>query len=125
MFLVRTVFRGIRHRRMKLSVSRFTRPAEGLPAGGGAVAWYNQTMFWVHVIRSQKDSKLYTGMTNNLKRRLDEHNLGMLSTPSTHGRGPFVLIHQESFTTRGEAREKEKWLKTGAGREWIKNNIPG
>src|SRR3989344_7541404 len=82
---------------------------------------YNKVMFWVYVIKSQKDNKLYTGMTNNLERRLAEHNLGMKSTPSTHKRGPFLLIHKEIFETRSEAREKEKWMKSGAGREGIKN----
>lgn len=83
-------------------------------------------MFWVYVIKSQKDNKFYTGMTNNLERRLIEHNLGKKSTPSTHNRGPFVLVHKEVFKTRYEVRKKEKWLKSGAGREWVKNkNIPG
>jgi len=83
-------------------------------------------MFWVYVLKSQKDNKFYTGMTNNLKRRLTEHNLGMKSTPSTHNRGPFSLIHEEVFQTRDEARRKEKWFKSGAGREWVKNKyIPG
>lgn len=87
---------------------------------------YNKIMFWVYIIKSQKDNKLYTGMTNNLKRRLTEHNLGIVSTPSTHNRGPFVLVHKELFQTRSEARVKEKWFKSGAGRDWIKNNkIPG
>lgn len=83
-------------------------------------------MFSVYVIKSQKDNHLYTGITNNLERRLAEHNLGKKSTPSTYNRGPFILIYKEIFQTRKEAREKEKWFKSGAGREWIKiKYIPG
>jgi len=69
-------------------------------------------------------------MTNNLVRRLKEHNKGKTSTPSTKNRGPFVLIYVEKVENRKEARKREKYLKSGAGREFIKSflkhkNIPG
>lgn len=75
-------------------------------------------MFWVYIIKSQKDKKFYTGITKDVERRLSEHSAGKSSTPSTLNRGPFVLVFKESFCSREEAREKEKWLKSGAGREW-------
>jgi len=85
-------------------------------------------MFWVYIIKSKKDNNFYTGITDNVERRLSEHSEGKKSTPSTLKRGPFVLVYKESFNTRKEAREKEKFLKSGAGRSWrdIKfKNIPG
>jgi len=80
-------------------------------------------MFWVYIIKSQKDNKFYTGITNNVERRLIEHSIGRISTPSTLNRGPFVLVYKESFNTRKEARGKEKFLKSGAGRDWRDKNF--
>ncbi len=80
-------------------------------------------MFWVYILKSKKDERFYTGITQDFERRLEEHNKGKSSTPSTSHRGPFVLVYKESFSTRLEAREKEKWLKSGKGREWRNKNI--
>jgi len=91
-------------------------------------------MYYVYVLKSLKDGKLYTGITNNLDRRLKEHNKGKPSTPSTKNRGPFILIYKESVKSRKEARRREKYLKSGIGREFIRatlskqnsqNKIPG
>ena len=73
-------------------------------------------MFHVYILQSSADNRFYIGMTNDLSRRIHEHNSGQ--TPSTKGRGPFKLIYTESFGTRAEARKKEKFLKSGSGREW-------
>ncbi len=84
-------------------------------------------MYYVYVIQSEKDSSLYKGITNNLPRRLRDHNLG--KNQSTKSRIPYCLVYYETFETRKEAREREKWLKSGVGREFLKklikeNNIP-
>jgi len=75
-------------------------------------------MYFVYILKSLRDNKFYTGITNNLERRLREHNKGSKSTPSTLYRGPFHLAYSEKFQTRKEARERERFLKSGAGREW-------
>jgi putative endonuclease len=75
----------------------------------------------VYVLRSQSNGWFYIGMTNNLNRRLREHNGG--HNRSTKGKGPFVLVHTETFATRAQARAREKKLKTGAGREWLKAQL--
>jgi putative endonuclease len=80
-------------------------------------------MYFVYVIQSVKDKKFYTGITTNIKRRLNEHNRGLSSTPSTKSRGPFKLIYFERYNTRIEARRREKYLKSGAGREERKGLI--
>ena len=74
-------------------------------------------MFFVYILQSIKDKKFYTGITNNLTRRLKEHNHGKTSTPSTLYRGPFKLVYYEQFSSRISAREREKFLNSGAGRE--------
>ena len=75
-------------------------------------------MWTVYVLRSVKNGNLYIGLTNNLGRRLREHNRGY--NRSTKSKGPFQVIHSETFTTRQKAREREVKLKSGMGREWLK-----
>ena len=80
-------------------------------------------MYFVYVLQSRKDGKHYTGITNNLERRLSQHNRGNSSTPSTQTRGPFRFIYSEKVANRMAAREREKYLKSGSGREFIKKLI--
>jgi len=76
-------------------------------------------MFIVYAIRSEVRNYIYVGMTGNIERRLKEHNNG--ENRSTKAYKPFVLIYTETFQTRVEAREKEKYLKSGIGKEFLKN----
>jgi len=78
-------------------------------------------MFYVYILKSLKNGRYYTGSTNDLKRRLVEHNSG--GSKYTKLTRPFVLVHKEEFNTRKEAVVRELFLKTGAGRNWIKNNL--
>ena len=75
-------------------------------------------MFYIYVLRSLKNSRHYTGYTNNLERRLCEHNNGQ--TKYTKIAGPFELIYKETYNTRLEASKRERFLKTGKGREILK-----
>ena len=92
-----------------------------LPAGR---ATGNLLMYHVYVIKSLKDNKHYTGITNDLVRRLREHNHGKRSTSSTRTRGPFVLVYSENVKNRELARKREIYFKSGVGREFLKNIIP-
>lgn len=74
-------------------------------------------MYFVYIIQSLKDKKFYTGITSDLEKRLSEHNNGRRSTKSTVNRGPFKLVYSEKFSDRSEAREREVFFKSGAGRE--------
>jgi len=78
-------------------------------------------MFHVYILKSLKNGRYYTGSTNNLERRLVEHNSG--GSKYTKLTRPFVLVHKEEFSMRREAVARELFLKTGAGRDWIKNNL--
>ena len=62
-------------------------------------------------------------MTNSLTRRLKEHNKGESSTPSTKFRGPFEIVYWEETRDRKAARKKEKYLKSGVGRDFIKRYL--
>ena len=74
-------------------------------------------MFYVYVLQSQIDGRLYKGLTQNINERLVQHNKG--KTKSTKAFRPWKLLYYESFNSREEAREREKYLKSGAGREFI------
>ncbi|MBN2058050.1 MAG: GIY-YIG nuclease family protein [Candidatus Saganbacteria bacterium] len=75
-------------------------------------------MFYLYILQSLKDNNIYIGITSNLEERLKRHNAGY--ERATKGRIPFKLIHSESFANRIEARNKEKYLKSGFGREMIR-----
>ncbi|KKT92252.1 MAG: hypothetical protein A3I08_03340 [Candidatus Andersenbacteria bacterium RIFCSPLOWO2_02_FULL_46_11] len=66
-------------------------------------------MYYVYLIKSDKDKELYTGSTNNLRRRLWEHNHG--KNLSTKYRAPFSLVYYEAYLDESDARHRESSLK--------------
>ncbi len=66
-------------------------------------------MFYVYLLKSNKDKDLYIGFTTNLERRVKEHNNGMV--PSTKLRKPFELIYLEGYKSEKDARRREENLK--------------
>ena len=73
---------------------------------------------FVYLLLSKKDHKTYVGSTNDVERRITEHNNG--KTPSTRNRRPLKLIYTEEFDTLLEARNREKYLKSRKGRKELK-----
>ena len=78
-------------------------------------------MYYVYIIRSVKDRKLYTGCTQDLKERLLQHNTGKVA--STVNRHPLKLIFYECFINKEDAFAHEQWLKTGGGRNHINKKL--
>jgi len=78
-------------------------------------------MYFVYVLRSQKTRYRYIGHTNNLTRRLKEHNSGF--TKSIRFQTPFIMEYSEKYETRNEAIKREKFLKSGKGREWLDRHV--
>jgi len=78
--------------------------------------------FTVYVIKS-KEGLHYTGMTEDFSKRLYEHNNYKLSFWTKRG-SEWKLIYSENFSNKIDALKKEKWLKSGVGREFLKNNVP-
>lgn len=66
-------------------------------------------MFYVYILKSLKDGNFYIGYTNDLKRRILEHNGGM--SKSTKSRAPFELKYYESFSDKQDAVSREYQLK--------------
>ena len=95
-----------------------TRPYRKGTFGRGAK---KSVMSIVYVLYSFKFDRYYVGMTDNLDRRLFQHNNGM--NTSTKSFIPWEVVHKEEYSSRLEARNREKYLKTAAGRRWRKNNI--
>ncbi|WP_439483517.1 GIY-YIG nuclease family protein [Cyclobacterium plantarum] len=80
-------------------------------------------MFTVYALYSEKFDKIYIGFTSNLQKRLISHNeLGTKGWTIRYR--PWKVIHTETFESKIEAMNREKYLKTGVGREFIRNLIP-
>ena len=77
--------------------------------------------YYVYVLQSIKDQNWYTGYTNNLKKRLKEHNKGR--NISAKHRRPFRLIYFEGCLNKEDAKAREKYLKSGMGKRYIKNRL--
>ncbi|MEG0850420.1 MAG: GIY-YIG nuclease family protein [Flavobacterium sp.] len=78
--------------------------------------------FVVYILYSEKFNKNYTGFTSNLIERFKSHNL-LATKGYTIKFRPWTIIHIEFFSSKSEAMKREKYLKTGIGREFIKNII--
>lgn len=70
-------------------------------------------MFYVYVIKSRKDENLYIGYSNDLKRRIAEHNKG--ENRSTKHRIPFDLVYYEAYASQTDAKQREWRLKRSSG----------
>ena len=87
-----------------------------LPAGRRAG---QKNMYFVYAIRIVKKKYIYVGLTNNPDRRIAEHNLKKEKT--TRLLTPLKAILIEKYGTRLEARKREKYLKSGIGKEYLKS----
>ena len=89
----------------------------GRPACGRQ-ARSTETIMWYIYILKLRDGSYYKGLTNNLKRRLQQHRVGQSN--STKNKLPFKLIYSEQCSDRIEAHKREKYFKSGQGRDEIK-----
>jgi len=78
-------------------------------------------MHYVYVLHSQKDDKLYTGYTKNLKLRLEKHEKGLVE--STKNRRPLKLIYYEACLTQEDATRREKVLKSYRGKMFLRRRL--
>ena len=70
-------------------------------------------MYFIYVLQSLKDNRTYVGYTDNVERRLVQHNSGYVK--STKTRTPFKILFTEEFEASAEARRREMYWKSGAG----------
>jgi putative endonuclease len=78
-------------------------------------------MYFTYVLRSQKDSRLYIGYTENLDKRILEHNSGKVK--STKYRIPLNLVYYEVCRNQEDALHREKYLKSTYGHRYLKNRM--
>ena len=78
-------------------------------------------MWYVYVLKSLKDGRLYTGTTADLKRRLNEHNRGRQA--GTKHMAPFELAYYEASVSKRDAFKREKYLKTTYGKRYLKSRL--
>ena len=76
-------------------------------------------MFYVYAIKSITRNYIYVGLTNNIERRIAEHNNGENKTTKSYR--PFIKIYAEECISRQAARLREKYLKSGIGKEFLKS----
>ncbi len=77
--------------------------------------------FYVYTLLSLRDFSVYTGLTTDLKRRLEEHSRGIVS--QTNIRVPFKMVHYEYFVNLEDAKRREAYLKTSEGKASLKNSL--
>ncbi len=79
-------------------------------------------MYIVYVLYSEIHDKTYTGMTSDMEQRFKSHN--ELSTKGwTKSYRPWIIFHTEEYSEKGEALKREKFLKSGIGRNYIRSLI--
>ena len=78
-------------------------------------------MFIVYILESLKDQGWYIGFTTDLKKRLDYHNTG--KNTSTKNRRPLKIIYAEVYLDKRDALGREKFLKSGSGRRFLKKQL--
>ena len=78
-------------------------------------------MFYTYVLYSKKDNNFYTGFTQDLKLRFEQHNNGQVE--SIRDRRPLELIYYEACLDRDDATHREKYLKTTYGKIYIRKRL--
>jgi len=78
-------------------------------------------MFYVYIIKSEKDDSRYIGVTTNLERRLQEHNSGLAKYTSS--KRPFKLVWYCAFNDKQKAYDFEKYLKSSSGYAFTKKRL--
>ena len=77
--------------------------------------------YYVYLLLSEKDDNFYVGFTDNIKKRVLDHNSGKVK--STRNRRPFKLVYWEGCLNKKDALRREKYLKSTWGKRYIKNRI--
>ena len=79
-------------------------------------------MYYVYILKSFADNKLYTGFSSNLRKRIKDHDSG--NVDSTKNRRPLKLIYYEAYENKENALRREKFLKTTKGKLKLRKQIP-
>ena len=75
-------------------------------------------MYYLYILISLKDRKLYIGYTNDIKLRISKHKNGFVR--ATKNRRPLKLIYYEAYIFKKDAKQREKYFKGGKGKKELK-----
>lgn len=78
-------------------------------------------MYYTYILLSKKTDQWYTGVTQDLRKRFNQHQEG--KSQWTKERGPWVLVYYEACLNEEDARSREKYLKSGMGKRYLKNRL--
>ena len=78
-------------------------------------------MYYTYVLLSEKDNHFYTGYTQDLKLRFEQHNKGYVE--STRDRRPLKLVYYEACLDKSDAAKREKYLKSYLGKMFLRNRL--
>ncbi len=78
-------------------------------------------MYYTYILFSVKDNMMYTGYTKDLKKRIEQHYNG--DVQATMNRRPLQLIYYEACLNQQDATRREKYLKSGNGKRYLKNRL--
>lgn len=80
-------------------------------------------MYWVYLLEDQEDKSWYIGYTSDLKRRLKEHLSGYGCYTTKGDNKVWKLIYYEAYLNKEDAEGREKFLKSGSGRRFLKKQL--
>ena len=78
-------------------------------------------MYYIYILKSEKDGKYYTGYSSDLRKRFKDHQSG--NVDSTRNRRPLELIYYEAYKEKVQALRREKFLKTTKGKLQLRKQI--
>jgi putative endonuclease len=78
-------------------------------------------MYFVYVLQSLRDKRLYTGMTGDVSARCKDHSDGRVE--STRNRRPLRLIYYEAYVMKQDAQKREAFLKTSDGKRLLRKQL--
>jgi len=80
-------------------------------------------MFWTYLLENQNDKSWYIGYTSDLEKRLKEHQGGFGSQTTSQKKGDWNLIYCEGYLNKKDAEGRERFLKSGSGRKYLKKQL--
>ena len=78
-------------------------------------------MHYTYILKSKKSGRWYTGSTEDLRKRLNQHNQN--KSRYTKKRGPYELIYYEACINKEDAEMREKYLKSTIGKRYLRNRL--
>jgi putative endonuclease len=79
-------------------------------------------MYYVYLLENENDKSWYTGYSSDLKKRLIQHQSGQ-GGQTTSRKDKWVLIYYEAYINKNDAIGREKFLKSGSGRKFLKKQM--